>query len=369
MTSADEEKFEQARTLWARGEAGIAALTLDDLASRHPGNAGLFSALGVCRFECADYAGARAALERALALDPDQGVAAYNLAHLLLLLGEEEQGFDLYERRWSSFIRPSWHPSLDLTWDGEDLDGALLVLAEQGFGDMIQFARFLPLAARKCKRLALVVPSELKRLLAGMSGVDSVITAGDALPAFDRFVMLQSLPHRLKAFGRHRPLPPYLSVPDPLVLPGGGLKVGLVWAGRPAHAQDRLRSMPPEALAPLLGVPGVNFFSLQWGQPSPWPDVPDLTAGIKDFQDTARILSGLDLLISVDSAPAHLAGALGKPVFTFVTHVPDWRWGLAGEGSSWYPSMRLFRQEAPGDWSGAVQKADLALRSMTHPNG
>jgi hypothetical protein len=358
----DQQEFDAAHALWRGGDNAGAARHLTGLTARYPGNPGLFSALGVCQFEMGDYGPARFALERALELDPEQGVAAFNLAHLLLMQGEEERGFALYERRWASFVRPSWHPAPEQAWRGEKLDGTLLVLGEQGLGDMIQFARFLPAAAQRCRRLVLAVPPELKRLAEALPGLAQVVTAGEALPAFDRFAMLLSLPHLLKLYGPSRPVPPYLAARKPLVLADTGrLRVGLVWAGRAAHAQDRLRSLTPERLAPLLDVPGVDFFSLQWGQTPPWPGMPDLAAGIADLQDTADRIAGLDLLISADSAPAHLAGAMGKPVFAFVTFVPDWRWGLGQEVSSWYPSIRLFRQPGPGDWEGAVALARKAL--------
>ncbi|MBI5119822.1 MAG: tetratricopeptide repeat protein [Rhodospirillales bacterium] len=364
---ADQEEFDRAHALWKGGRHAEAALLLEDLTQRHSDNAGLFSALGVCRFEAGAYGPARLALERALALDPDQGIAAYNLAHLLLLEGDEERGFQLYERRWASFQRPSWHPSSDLAWDGQALDGTLLVLAEQGFGDMIQFARFLPLATRRCRRLLLAVPPELKRLLAGVDGVAEVIVSGQALPAFNRFVMMTSLPYRLRAFGQDRPQPPYLPLPAPMALPGSGFKVGLVWAGRAAHAEDRLRSLTPEHLAPLLAVEEVDFFSLQLGQGAAPAGMTDLAPHLGDFMDTAAALAGLDLLISADSAPAHLAGALGRPVWTFVTYVPDWRWGLGLCESAWYPSMRLLRQESPGDWGAPIVKAAQNLEKLIHP--
>ncbi|CAA6605559.1 TPR repeat-containing protein [Rhodospirillaceae bacterium LM-1] len=358
--TSDQDRFDAAHALWKEGGHEQAAVLLDELSAKHPGNADLFSALGVCRFENGDYAQARQALERALSLDPDQGIAAYNLAHLLLLLGEEEKGFALYERRWASFSRPAWHPSPQLAWDGEPLDGTLLVLAEQGFGDMIQFARFLPLAAKRCQRLVLAAPPELKRLMAPISGVAQLVTAGEPLPPFDRFVMMLSLPHRLRSFGGQRPSPPYLAASKAMDLPGRGMKVGLVWAGRAAHSQDKQRSLDIQELAPLLKTPGVDFFSLQLGQTPP-PGATDLAPGIADFEDTAAVLAGLDLLISADTAPAHLAGAMGKPVWTFVTFVPDWRWGLGGETSDWYPQMRLFRQERPGDWQAPVLRMAQAL--------
>lgn len=360
----DQEAFDQAHALWRQGRHDLAVPVLAELALRHPKHAGLHSALGVCRFESADYDGARIALEKALSLDPQQGIAAYNLAHLLLLLGDEERGFELYESRWSSFQRPSWHPSSDLAWDGAAFDGTLLVLAEQGFGDMIQFARFLPLAAQRCRDLVLVAPKELRRLLAQIPGVAGVVSAGEALPAFDRFVMMMSLPFRLGAFGSGKPTASYIPIPpNPPQLPGSGLRVGLVWAGRGSHAEDRLRSLAADDLRAILDVPGIDYFSLQIGSPPP-PGVAGLAEGIEDFMDSAARIAALDLLISADTAPAHLGGAMGKPVWTLVTFVPDWRWGRAGDRTSWYPSMRLFRQESPQDWSLPLAKIRAALKEL-----
>ncbi len=365
--SSDQDRFDAAHALWRQGRISEAVRLLDDLTHHHPDNAGLHSALGVCRFESGDFGAARQALERALALDPAQGVAAYNLAHLLLLQGDEERGLALYERRWDSFNRPAWHPPAELSWDGEAFDGTLLVLAEQGFGDMIQFARFLPLAAKRCRRLVLVVPPELKRLLSFVPGVAQVVTTGEPLPSFDRFVMLMSLAYRMRTFGPKRPCPPYLAASSAKALPRSGFKIGLVWSGRVDDRHQKARALSLSQLAPFVAnTADACFYSLQLGasggEAADWPGpepLADLSAGMTDFEDTAALLAQIDLLICVDTAIAHLTGALGRPAFVLLPARAHWVWGL-DDACSWYPSLRLFRADAQG-WERALTKLSEAL--------
>ncbi|MBF0354077.1 MAG: tetratricopeptide repeat protein [Alphaproteobacteria bacterium] len=371
MSQEEEQLFQSAHALWASGEAALAVPVLEALCLAHPENPGLFSALGVCLYESGDARGAQEPLEQALKLDPEQGVAAYNLAHVLLTLGEEERGLALYERRWSSFSRPAWHPALELSWDGKPLEGTLLVLAEQGFGDMIQFARFLPLAAQYCNKLILVVPPELKRLLSDVPGVAQVVSAGEALPAFDRFVMMMSLPYRLGAFGLKRPYPPYLKpLHQSLEMPPAskGRDIGLIWSGRADSRHQKARALDLSLLGRHLGAArDVVFHCLQLGEAaSQLPDwtgpapLIDRAGEMTDFAATAALLQGLDLLITVDTASAHLAGALGMPAFVLLPVLPHWVWGLEGEVTGWYPSLRLFRADEQG-WTQALMKLSQAL--------
>ncbi len=356
----DQEIFDAAHALWTSGQSREAVGLLEPLSRRHPDHPGVYSALGVCLYESGNLVAARPALEQALALDPEQGVAAYNLAHVLLTLGEEERGLALYERRWSSFIRPAWHPPLDLAWDGEIFDGTLLVLAEQGFGDMIQFARYLPLAAQRCNKLIVVAPPELRSLLAGVPGVAFVVTSGEALPDFDRFVMMMSLAYRLGVFAANRPRPPYLPALRKPALEGTGIKIGLCWSGRTEGRHQKPRAVALAELGRhLYKFQGVTFYSLQlgearrekqdWAGPAPLIDLAD---GISDFADTAAYLEQLDLLITVDTAVAHLAGALSRPAFVLVPALAHWVWGLEEAATGWYPSLTLFRATEEG-WRDA----------------
>jgi hypothetical protein len=253
-------------------------------------------------------------------------------------------------------------------------DKTLLIHTEQGAGDAIQFARYLPFAAQRCGRLIVVCPRALQPLFATLPGIGQLREAGQIqVHEFDTYLPLLSL---ARVFGTTpATIPaevPYIEVAAlrrrksvevlPRLSPAQPLKVGLVWAGSPTHVQDRHRSCALQTFAPVLRVPGVAFYSLQKGERShelaslsPAGTVQDLAPYLDDFGDLALILNQLDLLISVDTAAAHLAGALGKPVWTLLPAVADWRWGVAGETTPWYPTMRLYRQGRLGDWTPVLE--------------
>ncbi|MCW2249048.1 tetratricopeptide (TPR) repeat protein [Azospirillum fermentarium] len=319
---------------------------------------------------------------KALILQPDFPAAHWNLALCLLLRGDFERGWAEHEWRWrwpgfGEDLRPFSQP----VWRRENPDavgGPLLVTAEQGLGDTLQFIRYLPLLAERGYEVVFEAQGPLFTLLwfsLGGTGVRVVPRSvspahvHDGLP-FAMHVPLMSLPER---FGtRLDTIPaavPYLHA-DPFrrrlwrdrldAAAGGRLKVGLAWRGRPTHSRDRDRSMPPDRLAPLLAVPGMTFFSLHKDAPGGAPDDPPgvvpLGPLLHDVADTAAAMANLDLVITVDTVAAHLAGGLGVPVWTLLPFSPDWRWMLARTDSPWYPTMTLFRQPVPGDW-GAVMAA------------
>jgi hypothetical protein len=252
-----------------------------------------------------------------------------------------------------------------------------LLHSEQGFGDTIQFIRYAPLLARQGARVVVECQPELRSLLRGVEGVQHLLAQGEPLPPFDLHAPLLSLP---LAFGtRLGSIPaqvPYLKADPALAeawrgkVAGDGrrLKIGLAWAGSPARKGDRQRSVSLSALAPLAAVKGADFYSLQKGpaaeqakNPPPEMRLMDLTAELKDFADTAALIASLDLVISVDTAVAHLAGAMARPVWTLLEFVPAWRWLLDREDSPWYPTMRLFRQPSRGDWGSVVRRVAEAL--------
>ena len=274
--------------------------------------------------------------------------------------------------------------ALPLTDVLEARERVVLVRAEQGFGDMLQFCRYVPHLADLGARVVLEVPTPLRRLMGGLDGVDRVVAAGEALPWFDRHCRLMSLP---RLFGtRLETIPdqvPYLRAEPALVeqwrarLSGlRGRRIGLVWAGgmridKPhAAAIDRRRSIPFALLAPLASAPGCGFVSLRVGDTAPvdGPEAPradwllDVSDGITDFADTAALIETLDLVIAVDTAVAHLAGALGKPVWLLNRFDSCWRWLRDREDSPWYPGLRQFRQTTPGDWDGVIARVVAALR-------
>jgi hypothetical protein len=262
------------------------------------------------------------------------------------------------------------------------------VYGEQGLGDALHFVRYLPLLRHRsgASRILLEAHPKLARLFTQSGGWTAEIVPGhrseeSALPPFDCHVPLLSLP---LALGRYEPMPmadAYLHA-DPVLRDEwrqrlgarSSLRVGLVWAGNPEHKLDSLRSIPPEKLLPLLHTPGGEFYSLQMGLPTggsaQWAaaGLIDHTKHLADFADTAALLAELDLVISVDTATAHLAGALGRPVWVMLPFQAEWRWGSTGDRTPWYPTMRLFRQSDFGDWDGVVASVTLHLiHSLTVP--
>lgn len=317
-------------------------------------------------------------LDRAVALAPDDGDIRFNRALLLLLLGRMADGWREHEWRWQAkgFTSPRRSFAFP-AWQGEPMRGTLLVHWEQGLGDTLQFVRFLPEARRRVGRLVLEVQPSLVGLLRGIEGADAVIAAGDALPPCDAHVALLSLSHRLGLGTAGLPIP-YITAPADRVAfwrrrtAAAGLRVGLVWSGNPFHGNDRHRSLPPTVLKPLIELDFVAWFSLQVG---PRQDglraaglgdhVVDLAPNLHDFTETAAVIAALDFVVSVDTAVVHLCGALGRPACLLLPFSPDWRWGRTGQDTPWYPSLRLFRQQALRRWTEPLQGVGDFLRNST----
>jgi Flp pilus assembly protein TadD len=326
----------------------------------------------------------------ALAERPHHAEARANLALALLTLGRLEDGWRAYESRWEVEAMGAPAPALPRPrWTGQALNGeTVLLYAEQGFGDTLQFCRYAPMVAAAGGRVVLVVPKALRRVMTTLDSVAEVLTEGeDVLPPFDYHCPLLSLP---LAFGtRMETIPaavPYLHA-DPVPWAdflGGlqGLKIGLVWAGKSRVAQphavaiDQRRSMRLRDMTPLLNVPRCSFVSLQLGPPaSQMQALPegallsDVRRGMEDWADTAGLIVGLDLVIAVDTAVAHLAGALGKPVWLLNRFDSCWRWFLGRDDTPWYPTMRLFRQTSRGDWAGVIERVRQALEARLAGEG
>lgn len=346
---------------------------------QNPGNAATWSNLGSALQQQGDVDGALAAFERALAIAPDFPEAHWNRALAWLLKGDYVRGWPEYEWGMAAGARPLTPRAIPF-WSGEPLAGeTLLVSAEQGFGDTIQFARFLQEARSKVGKLVLECHPALMSLLADCAGVDQVVpkdVPDEQLPAVDARVALMSLPGLFGVTSKDLPgAYPYVTPAADRVerfkaaIPPGGLRVGLVWAGASSHQDDRNRSLDAHLMSPLATVTGTTFFSLQIGRdPSDHASmgfpVIDLTPHIRDFADSAGALACLDLLICADTAIAHLAGAMGKPVWVMLPFASDWRWGQTGDTTPWYPSARLFRQPSPGDWSAPMAQLVAALRDQ-----
>jgi tetratricopeptide (TPR) repeat protein len=317
------------------------------------------------------YAEALACYGRALALNPDYAKAHLNRSLALLLRGEFDDGWQEYEWRFAvnvydrKFDRP--------LWSGEPLAGAsILIHAEQGFGDTLQFVRYIPAVAECGGRVVLEVPASLVRLARTVAGISEVVASGDPLPTFDCHCPLLSLPRVFKTNLATIPQTvPYLRVPAEAsagwadrIPTSPGPKVGVVWAGTTVGAID-LR-----LLQPLWEVDGVSWFSLQVGDRLAdisslrGVKIADLSPWLTDFAETAAAVCRLDLVISVDTSVAHLAGALGRPTWLLLRYSPEWRWLLERDDSPWYPSARLYRQKKEGDWPKVAREVAATLAEM-----
>lgn len=354
-----------------------------------PDDETLLSNLGVLLHEQGRDDEAERCFRAALASAPAHATSRANLGQLLLAQGRFAEGWPFNEARVELMPGaddgPLMPPGLP-QWQGESLHGkTLLVMPEQGLGDEIQFCRYLRwLKSLGPKQLILVCRSALLPLLQALDGPDRVIALpqlAGVLPEADAWVWLLSLPGLAGTTPATIPADvPYLRA-DPqrvarLALPGdsGRCRVGLVWHGNPRHDNDAERSLPgPQTLAPLWQVPGVDFFSLQLPADDAWPaDLPctDLAPRIGDFADTAALLASLDLLITVDTSAAHLAGALGRPCWLLLpAWKTDWRWLRGRDDTPWYPSLRLFRQPARGDWATPVARIAAALADFAGHGG
>ena len=402
----------------ARAQLALALLQADDTADAErqarlaltlrPDDADASEALGLLAYRRGDYATAVGLLLRAHRLRPAKTETLLNLGAALrdarlfdaaetvfgaaisrrpdlregwlgravtrLVRGDLKNGWEDFEHRWK---RPMERPE----WDGRRLNGeTLLIRAEQGFGDAIQFARFAPLAADRGARVALEVHPALVRLLRRLDPRVEIHPSDRLLPPFDLHCPIMSLARLFGATLDNLPAPPFYLTPEPLEAAKAAaavkaategaetiLNVGLCWAGNPAHKNDHNRSIPAAALADLLNTPGVAFWSLQTGaaatalpadlasrlRPPPFPLI--------DFAATAALIAALDAVVTVDTSIAHLSGALGVPGRVLLPYAPDWRWLVDRADSPWHPSLRLIRQQRPGDWSGVVRQASALL--------
>ena len=339
-----------------------------------------YNNLGYAAYGNAQYEQALHYCRHALQINPNFQAARWNIALILLLLGDFEPGWREYGRRWTVKELDVARPKLGKPeWDGSDLTGkTILLYPEQGYGDCIQFIRYLPLLKDRGARVVVVMPPELVSLLNQVPGLDQMLVTGAALPPFDCHCPLMSLP---SLFGTTlATIPggvPYLH-PDSQRLshwrarmPAGKLKIGISWAGRATHPNDHNRTMGLARFAALASVPDTWFCSLQKGAasieartPPPGMHLVDWTDELTDFSDTAALIGALDMIISVDTAVVHVAGAMNKPAWVFLPLVPDWRWLLDRTDSPWYPSIRLFRQVKYKDWEKPIGDAVAELQSV-----
>ena len=326
------------------------------------------------------YDDALAAYRDALALEPEHVDSHWNSCLAHLLQGKLEQGWTEYSWRWKLKDAEAPRAFDCAAWQGEPLQGKQIILwAEQGLGDSIQFARYASLLSAQGARVVLEVQAPLESLLARIEGVSSVVARGTAAPAADYHCSLLDLPLRLNTTLASVPARvPYLK-PDAAreqawaarLASARKPRIGLVCSGNPKLANDRNRSIPLAAFASLLND-SASFYMLQkeyraddLATLSATPQITDLSAELNDFEDTAAVIAQLDLVICVDTSVAHLAGALGKPVWILLPFAPDWRWLLDRTDSPWYPGARLYRQTRIGDWSSLIQRVAADLRVRT----
>jgi FKBP-type peptidyl-prolyl cis-trans isomerase 2 len=324
---------------------------------------------------------ARQFYEKAISINPEYADAHWNIALIDLLLGNYKDGWKGYEWRWKL-------EGLDLkkqislpVWDGSDIRGKrLIIVTEQGFGDTIQFVRYIPMVKEQGIQVFFQCQKELIPLLQHRSDIQEVFELRSTLPEADFSCHLLSLSRIFDTTLENIPSSvPYILPSDAQIKKWGEriaeergrLKIGIAWVGNPDLARSYYRSCTLQEFSPLMGLEGIVFYSLQKGEAANEAnEIPkgliltDYTNEINDFAETAGLLYNLDLVISIDTAVAHLAGAMGKPVWTLLPFIPDWRWLLDREDSPWYPTMRLFRQPSPGDWTSVISKVKHELAKM-----
>jgi tetratricopeptide (TPR) repeat protein len=363
--------------LRVKGELREAIEVLRAATRLDPKHIGAHTNLGSVLRDEGELEEAIACLNRAAAIQPDFAPVRWNLAMALLSKGDFARGWPEFE--WRLRI-PQFGARAVLSvpkWDGRELNGARIFLfGEQGYGDVIQFVRYLPQVIARGGKVILSCQTELRRLVEGLPGVEKWLPPSVAPRGFDVHCPLMSLAGVFQTNLQTIPAEiPYLKAGAELsrrwksrVPADGRLKVGLAWAGRPTHQHDRIRSMPLAAFLPVAKLPNVWLCSLQKGaaakQAHPPPEgmeIVDWTDELGDFADTAALIENLDLVIAVDTAVVHLAGALGKPVWVLLQRVPDWRWMMDRSDTPWYPTMRLFRQADFGDWVTPMKQIAGAL--------
>lgn len=333
------------------------------------------NSLGTALQEEGNTQEALSCFDQALALDPTDANARYNRSLILLTDGNYQQGFPEYEWRLKTREFPPC-PFRQPVWDGSELTGRTILLhAEQGLGDTLQFIRYAARVKQRGARIVLTCHQPLMRLLSTVPEIDRLVPLGYPPPNFDVYAPLMSLPGILGTTLESVPAPiPYLQPPQSALQlaasPTTRLKVGIVWSGGHLYKKNQSRSCPLVHFQPLLPLPDIAYYSLQKGIAQTnlselgWTQVQDLSSQLHDMAETAAAIAQLDLVITVDTSIAHLAGALGKPVWVLLTFQPDWRWMLHREDTPWYPTMRLFRQSKPNDWQGVLDRVVQALKSL-----
>jgi tetratricopeptide (TPR) repeat protein len=383
----DPDSAEAQNTLGAalfhQGKVQEAVQRFEPAIQLKPGFANAYHNLGAAIMEQGKPEEALDRFRQAVRHQPDYATAHMSLGMVYLTLGKFEEGWPEYEWRWKTkdfAMRPLKQPR----WEGGPLDGkTILLYAEQGLGDTLHFVRYVRLVKERGAKVILECQAALMRLLARTPGIDQFVAAGAELPPFDVHAPLLSLPLLFSTAEATIPADVPYVFPDPGLEQRWraelkaivGFKIGVNWQGNPEHKKDRYRSFPLERLGPIARMPGVKLISLQKGPGADQLRTAGVTLGVLDlgtrldekagpFMDTAALMKSLDLVITSDTATAHLAGALGVPVWVALPFAPDWRWLLQRSDSPWYPTMRLLRQSRQGDWEGVFEAMAEALRAQ-----
>ena len=363
-----------------QGDALGAIAAFRTVLMANPQDVPALCSLGFTLDALGDEAGAASCFRLALEVQPASSLARFNLSSHLLLDGNFAEGWREYEQRWHvRQFAGKREPFAQPQWRGEPIRGArIYVYAEQGLGDTLQFVRYVPMLAELGAEVVLEVQPPLLTLLEGLHPAVQVIVKGERPHKVDWHSPLLSLPGAFGTDLSNIPAPaPYLRADAGKCaawshrLAAGSLRVGVVWTGNPEHTRDRLRSIPFSQFRRLTHIAGATFYGLQKGltaiqreEVASERSVVDLGAELQDFNDTAAIVANLDLVITVDTSVAHLAGALGKPVWILLPHAPDWRWLRERADSPWYPTARLFRQTAAGRWDRVLDQVALELQKV-----
>ncbi|WP_174300690.1 tetratricopeptide repeat protein [Caulobacter sp. S45] len=352
-----------------------------------PNHVGYMVNLAKVHSDRGEFDKALAAYLAVLAMDPDDANAHFGIGQILLTRGEFRAGWLEYEWRikLEEHARSRLPPIKAPIWNGMRMPkgGRVVLICDQGFGDILQFARYIPMVAERCGELVIASADEVKELLQSVEGVDQIFTKWADVPGFSSYCLLSTLPY---VFGTElETIPasiPYMR-PDAVRvarwrerladLPAAKRRVGLFWSGRTTHANNLRRSVALADLRPLASLRDVQLISIQKSLTSvdraamavDWPDLIDFSAELTDFSETAALIANLDLLITVDSAVGHLAGAIGAPAWLMLASPSDWRWMLPPrEDSPWYPTIRLFRQPHPGCWRDVVERVRAELETV-----
>jgi Flp pilus assembly protein TadD len=372
--------FNHALALAALGQFDAAIAAGRRACDAAPQNPDFRNGLGLLLFDGQRVDDAIAAFEQSLAIQPECVAARYNRGLAWLTRGDFARGWSEYEWRWK-LPNISHAPHRQPRWDGSpSANSTILLDAEQGLGDTIQFARYAPLVKARVGRVILRVQKPVVKLLRSLAGVDQVVAQDETLPTFDAWLPFLSVPALFTPTVDSIPRTvPYLRVDDSLVqfwrerLAGiSGWRVGIHWQGNPNFPKDRFRSLPVTCFEPVARIPGVQLISLQKGAGTEQLRQSSLTFPVVDlgltldeihgpFLDTAAILKCLDLVVTSDSSLAHLAGALGIETWLAVPHIPEWRWLLDRDDTPWYPTLHLVRQSRVGQWADVFERIALAV--------